>query len=60
MSNIKIAITSSSYRRFWYDDLVGTTWRLIRDIPEEKCWLVSAKGGYTNIVRYSDGIELKG
>lgn len=49
-----VQIVNPSNRRFWYDDQVGKKFRVLDDLPLEKCWLVVANDGYSNIVRYSD------
>ena len=49
-----VQIVNPSNRRFWYDDQVGKKFRVLEDLPLEKCWLVVANDGYSNIVRYSD------
>lgn len=50
-----VQIVNSSKRRFWYDDQIGKKFRVLDDLPLEKCWLVVASDGYSNVVRYSDG-----
>lgn len=52
----KLLILSCSDAMLWYVKHVGQMVPLLRDLPDEQCWLVREPSGFSNILRYRDGV----
>lgn len=49
-----IYIHKCSDPHLWYAPFVGTTREVVRELVDEKIWLVREPSGYLNIVRFDD------
>lgn len=56
MNSTHILITGCKDHLMWYSRLVGCMYDLVRDLPEERCYLSREPAGYTNIVRHADAV----
>lgn len=54
----RIVITRCSDSLMWYRDLVGYMVPVVRDLPNEGCWLSRERSGLLNIVKHRDAIAL--
>lgn len=53
-----LVITQCTDHLMWYSDKVGQCVPLIRDLPQERCWLARQPEGFSNIVRHADALLL--
>lgn len=53
-----LVITRCTDNLMWYRDKIGQLVPLLKDLPEEHCWLSRQPEGYTNIVRHQDAVRV--
>lgn len=53
-----LLIVSCSNPLLWYAAHLGAMVPLLRDLPAEQCWLVREPSGYSNVLRYQDGVTV--
>lgn len=54
----KLLILSCSDALLWYAQHIGYMAPLLRDLPDEQCWLVREPSGFSNILRYRDAVPV--
>ncbi len=51
-----LLILSCSDPLLWYRSHIGCLATIVRDLPNEGCWLAREPGGFANIVKHIDAI----
>jgi|GEM_PF-4007368 len=53
-----LLILSCSDPLLWYRSHIGRMATIVRDLPDEGCWLAREPDGLANIVKHSDAIRV--